>query len=187
MYCVLAPDCGTPLLPLPWWHGSQSAQGCPRTGTGECGQVDGGGGCAGISSDVCPPAALGYLGVRCQARKTRSRKWEESGGSVVTLYPGLALQNLQVRCSADLHSHWTVPELPCLIGPSGPVVPLRANRSVFLPLWNNVDYSGEEWRDIPPTEDEDREEEEETEGSGRVFICCGLSEFPLQTIPFIDH
>lgn len=67
------------------------------------------------------------------------------------------------------------------------MVPLRAHRSVFLPLWNNVDYSGEEWRDILPTEDEDREEEEETEGSGRVFICCGLSEFPLQTIPFIPQ
>ncbi|XP_022625661.1 uncharacterized protein CXorf57-like [Seriola dumerili] len=27
--------------------------------------------------------------------------------------------------------------------PAGPVVPLRASRSVFLPLWNSVDYSGE--------------------------------------------
>ncbi|KAM9414388.1 RPA-related protein RADX [Pholidichthys leucotaenia] len=48
--------------------------------------------------------------------------------------------------------------------PAGPLVPLRANRSVFLPLWNNVDYSGEAWTEAPPTEDEDEEEEEEDGG-----------------------
>ncbi|KAE8277418.1 RPA-related protein RADX [Larimichthys crocea] len=41
------------------------------------------------------------------------------------------------------------------------MVPLRANRSVFLPLWNNVDYSGEVWREAPPTEEEEEDEEEE--------------------------
>ncbi|XP_034413362.1 RPA-related protein RADX isoform X3 [Cyclopterus lumpus] len=45
--------------------------------------------------------------------------------------------------------------------PAGPLVPLRANRSVFLPLWNNVDYSGEGWREAPPPEEEESEEEEE--------------------------
>ncbi|XP_076580767.1 RPA-related protein RADX isoform X1 [Chaetodon auriga] len=45
--------------------------------------------------------------------------------------------------------------------PAVPLVPLRANRSVFLPLWNNVDYSGQVWRDTPPTEEEEEEEEEE--------------------------
>lgn len=40
-------------------------------------------------------------------------------------------------------------------------MPLRANRSVFLPLWNNVDYSGEVWRETPPTEEGEDEEEEE--------------------------
>ncbi|XP_027131651.1 RPA-related protein RADX-like isoform X1 [Larimichthys crocea] len=46
--------------------------------------------------------------------------------------------------------------------PSGPLmVPLRANRSVFLPLWNNVDYSGEVWREAAPTEEEEEDEEEE--------------------------
>ncbi|KAK5848039.1 hypothetical protein PBY51_005694 [Eleginops maclovinus] len=45
--------------------------------------------------------------------------------------------------------------------PQGAVCPLGANRSVFLPLWNNVDYSGEEWRDAPPPEEEEEEEEEE--------------------------
>ncbi|KAM9836626.1 RPA-related protein RADX [Aulostomus maculatus] len=45
---------------------------------------------------------------------------------------------------------------------TGPLVPLRANRKVFLPLWNNVDFSGEAWRETPPTEEEgDTEEEEE--------------------------
>ncbi|KAF6720378.1 uncharacterized protein FQA47_002865 [Oryzias melastigma] len=39
-------------------------------------------------------------------------------------------------------------------------VPLRASRSVFLPLWNNVDYSGEAWREAPPPEENDEEEEE---------------------------
>ncbi|KAK9525189.1 hypothetical protein VZT92_017511 [Zoarces viviparus] len=51
-------------------------------------------------------------------------------------------------------------------GPAGPLVPLRANRSVFLPLWNNVDYSGGVWREAPPTE----EEEEEGEGARRPAV-----------------
>ncbi|XP_037614856.1 RPA-related protein RADX isoform X1 [Sebastes umbrosus] len=45
--------------------------------------------------------------------------------------------------------------------PAGPLVPLRANRSVFLPLWNNVDYSGTAWTEAPPPEEEEEEEEEE--------------------------
>ncbi|XP_018545926.1 RPA-related protein RADX [Lates calcarifer] len=47
--------------------------------------------------------------------------------------------------------------------PAGPLVPLRASRSVFLPLWNNVDYSGEVWREAPPTEEGEGEEGEEEE------------------------
>lgn len=43
--------------------------------------------------------------------------------------------------------------------PAGPEVPLRASRSVFLPLWNNVDYSGDAWREAPPPEESDEEEE----------------------------
>lgn len=53
-----------------------------------------------------------------------------------------------------------------LIDPTGPLVPLRANRSVFLPLWNNVDYSGEVWREAPPPEEEEEDDEEEQEGNG---------------------
>ncbi|XP_051800645.1 RPA-related protein RADX-like isoform X2 [Acanthochromis polyacanthus] len=47
---------------------------------------------------------------------------------------------------------------------TAPLVPLRANRSVFLPLWNNVDYSGQVWMEAPPTEEEDDEEEDGEEG-----------------------
>ncbi|KAM3857452.1 RPA-related protein RADX [Diretmus argenteus] len=48
----------------------------------------------------------------------------------------------------------------------GPLVPLRANRITFLPLWNNTDYSGEVWRETPPID----EEEEEDERPG-VTVC----------------
>uniref|UniRef100_A0A3Q2FXH3 Uncharacterized protein n=1 Tax=Cyprinodon variegatus TaxID=28743 RepID=A0A3Q2FXH3_CYPVA len=46
-------------------------------------------------------------------------------------------------------------------GPAGVLVPLRANRSVFLPLWNSVDPSGEAWTEAPPPEDGPEDEEEE--------------------------
>ncbi|CAN9509425.1 unnamed protein product [Ophioblennius macclurei] len=36
--------------------------------------------------------------------------------------------------------------------PTGPVVPLRADRAVFLPLWNHIDPCGEEWTNNPPPE-----------------------------------
>lgn len=54
----------------------------------------------------------------------------------------------------------------CVTGPAGPLVPLRAHRSVFLPLWNNVDHSGEVWNEAPPTEQGDEDEEED---EGRVI------------------
>ncbi|KAF7645207.1 hypothetical protein LDENG_00208440, partial [Lucifuga dentata] len=47
--------------------------------------------------------------------------------------------------------------------PADPLVPLRANRITFLPLWNNVDYSGAVWREAPPTEAEEEDEEEEAQ------------------------
>ncbi|XP_026225225.1 RPA-related protein RADX isoform X2 [Anabas testudineus] len=59
-------------------------------------------------------------------------------------------------------------------GPAGPLLPLRANRSVFLPLWNNVDYSGDMWRETPPTEDDDEEEEEEEEGRRPAVMVSEL-------------
>ncbi|XP_023253285.1 RPA-related protein RADX-like [Seriola lalandi dorsalis] len=54
--------------------------------------------------------------------------------------------------------------------PAGPVVPLRASRSVFLPLWNSVDYSGEVWREAPPTEEEEEDEEDEEEEGRRPAV-----------------
>lgn len=52
------------------------------------------------------------------------------------------------------------------------MVPLRASRSVFLPLWNNVDYSGEVWMEAPATDKEGagQEAEEEPEEGTYVFI-----------------
>lgn len=63
----------------------------------------------------------------------------------------------------------------CVFLPTVPLVPLRANRSVFLPLWNSVDYSGEAWREAAPSEDEDsqEEQEEEEEGCGGVSVSQG--------------
>ncbi|KAI3376295.1 hypothetical protein L3Q82_016401, partial [Scortum barcoo] len=58
--------------------------------------------------------------------------------------------------------------------PAGALVPLRANRSVFLPLWNNVDYSGQVWRETPPTEEEEEEEEEE--------VCVLTARRPAVTV-----
>ncbi|XP_030580882.1 RPA-related protein RADX isoform X2 [Archocentrus centrarchus] len=56
--------------------------------------------------------------------------------------------------------------------PEGPLVPLRASRSVFLPLWNNVDYSGEVWREAALADQEaaDQEEDEEPEEGRRPAV-----------------
>ncbi|XP_047441971.1 RPA-related protein RADX isoform X2 [Mugil cephalus] len=76
------------------------------------------------------------------------------------------LVNLEVAEDGD---EWTcdvdVDSLPWFGSASPAGCPLRANRSVFLPLWNNVDYSGELWRDTPSTETqlEDEEDEEDME------------------------
>lgn len=95
----------------------------------------------------------------------------ESGGWMWTLFPGLDPQNLQVRCSAQSGPGHACSSLFGLFGQTGPSVPLRANRTVFLPLWNNVDYSGEVWREAPPTQDE---EEEEEEGQQILFLFFEL-------------
>ena len=55
-------------------------------------------------------------------------------------------------------------------GWTGVLVPLRANRSVFLPLWNNVDFSGEQWQERAPAEDED----EGRRPSARVSLPVSL-------------
>ncbi|XP_074555106.1 RPA-related protein RADX [Halichoeres trimaculatus] len=81
-----------------------------------------------------------------------------------------------------VHVDWA--SLPWFGGtePEGPVLPLRANRSVFLPLWNNVDYMGEDWREALPTEEEEKDKEEEEEdlcpdvtvSELRESFLCGL-------------
>ncbi|XP_034020763.1 RPA-related protein RADX [Thalassophryne amazonica] len=43
--------------------------------------------------------------------------------------------------------------------PEGSLGPLRAARSTFLPLWNNVDYCGQVWRETPPSEEEGRDQQ----------------------------
>uniref|UniRef100_UPI0037E86038 LOW QUALITY PROTEIN: RPA-related protein RADX n=1 Tax=Semicossyphus pulcher TaxID=241346 RepID=UPI0037E86038 len=75
--------------------------------------------------------------------------------------------------------------------PEGPLLPLRANRSVFLPLWNNVDYIGEGWRETPPTQEEKGDEEEEEEEARRPAVTvselrdsflCGLRSVARGTV-----
>ncbi|XP_046873484.1 RPA-related protein RADX isoform X1 [Hypomesus transpacificus] len=51
------------------------------------------------------------------------------------------------------------------------LLPLRAQRNTYLPLWNNTDYYGAAWRDTPPSHNlTDTEEEEGEEVSPAVTI-----------------
>lgn len=75
-----------------------------------------------------------------------------SGGSDAAL---LSLSSINVNCLP-----WVMAEEPSL-------VPLRAHRSTYLPLWNNHDFIGEIWRHTPPSETggEESEEEDVVEGN----------------------
>ncbi|CAF94549.1 unnamed protein product, partial [Tetraodon nigroviridis] len=53
----------------------------------------------------------------------------------------------------------------------GVPVPLRAYWSMFLPLWNNVDYSGEQWRKAPPTEEEEEDSPESGPSAQPASTC----------------
>lgn len=77
---------------------------------------------------------------------------DSSGGSDAAL---LFLSSVNVDALP-----WVMTEEPSL-------VPLRARRSTYLPLWNNYDFSGETWRHTPPNETggEDSEEEDVLEGN----------------------
>ena len=44
------------------------------------------------------------------------------------------------------------------------LLPLRAQRNTYLPLWNNTDYYWAAWRDTPPSHNLTDTEEEEGEG-----------------------
>ncbi|XP_072543964.1 RPA-related protein RADX [Salminus brasiliensis] len=67
-------------------------------------------------------------------------------------------------CGADAAlsalSSVSVNSLPWL-GSEPSLLPLRARRSAYLPLWNNHDFTGDVWRDTPPCEHEDHESEDE--------------------------
>lgn len=60
-----------------------------------------------------------------------------------------------------------VDSLPWVMAQEPSLVPLRARRSTYLPLWNNHDFSGETWRHTPPSQTggEDSEEEDVVEGN----------------------
>ncbi|CAL9694823.1 unnamed protein product [Knipowitschia caucasica] len=76
------------------------------------------------------------------------------------------------------------------------VLPLRAKRSVFLPLWNNTDPHGNGWRQAPPTDEERESEEEEEEALvpsvsvadlKRSFLSFSRGTFHKQLIARILH
>lgn len=61
-----------------------------------------------------------------------------------------------------------VDTLPWVMAEEPSLVPLRARRCSYLPLWNNHDFSGETWRHAPASEAgglEDSEEEDLEEGN----------------------
>lgn len=60
-----------------------------------------------------------------------------------------------------------VDSLPWVMAEEPSLVPLRARRSTYLPLWNNHDFSGETWRHTTPSETggEGSEEEDVVEGN----------------------
>ncbi|XP_066538043.1 RPA-related protein RADX isoform X2 [Hoplias malabaricus] len=48
--------------------------------------------------------------------------------------------------------------------------PLRARRSVYLPLWNNHDFTGDAWRDTPPSRHREDQSEDELEEDVRPVV-----------------
>ncbi|KAF4089342.1 hypothetical protein AMELA_G00065270 [Ameiurus melas] len=69
-----------------------------------------------------------------------------------------------------------VDSLPWVVAEEPSLVPLRAHRSTYLPLWNNHDFSGETWRHTPPSETgaEDSEEEDVVEDVQPVVSLAEL-------------
>ncbi|XP_036452198.1 RPA-related protein RADX [Colossoma macropomum] len=77
-------------------------------------------------------------------------------------------------CGADAAlralSSVTVSSLPWL-GSEPSSLPLRARRSTYLPVWNNHDFTGDVWRDTPPSEHgEEESEDEAAEADGRPIV-----------------
>ncbi|XP_027025118.1 RPA-related protein RADX [Tachysurus fulvidraco] len=69
-----------------------------------------------------------------------------------------------------------VDSLPWVMGDEPSLVPLRARRSTYLPLWNNHDFIGEAWRHTPPSQTgvEDSEEEYVVEDAQPVVSLAEL-------------
>ncbi|KAB5579453.1 hypothetical protein PHYPO_G00195230 [Pangasianodon hypophthalmus] len=69
-----------------------------------------------------------------------------------------------------------VDSLPWVMAEEPSLVPLRARRSTYLPLWNNHDFSGETWRHTPPSEPggEDSDEEDVVEDVQPVVSLAEL-------------
>ncbi|XP_038128221.1 RPA-related protein RADX isoform X2 [Cyprinodon tularosa] len=99
----------------------------------------------------CPGASEGRDSYRLVSLQVRDPDEEEEGG---VRRSGVDWDSLPWFRSSGPAADW-------FPGPSGVLVPLRANRSVFLPLWNSVDPSGEAWTEAPPPEDSPEDEEEE--------------------------
>ncbi|XP_061816443.1 RPA-related protein RADX isoform X2 [Nerophis lumbriciformis] len=83
----------------------------------------------------------------------------------VTLAPGVTSPSFIMACVdiKDEEAEVGVSDCDSLPWTASPDVtgPLRANRLVFLPLWNNVDFSGAAWQQTPPPMEDEEEEEEE--------------------------
>ncbi|XP_015257047.1 PREDICTED: uncharacterized protein CXorf57-like isoform X2 [Cyprinodon variegatus] len=99
----------------------------------------------------CPGASEGRDSYRLVSLQVRDPDEEEEGG---VRRSGVDWDSLPWFRSSGPAADW-------FLDPSGVLVPLRANRSVFLPLWNSVDPSGEAWTEAPPPEDGPEDEEEE--------------------------
>ncbi|KAM9501111.1 RPA-related protein RADX [Clarias gariepinus] len=54
-----------------------------------------------------------------------------------------------------------VDSLPWVMSEEPSLVPLRAHRSTYLPLWNNHDFTGDTWRHAPPSETGGEDSEED--------------------------
>ncbi|TSK82215.1 hypothetical protein Baya_5111 [Bagarius yarrelli] len=69
-----------------------------------------------------------------------------------------------------------VDSLPWVMSGEPSLIPLRAHRSAYLPLWNNHDFFGETWRHTPPSENagEDSEEDELVEDVQPVLSLAEL-------------
>lgn len=79
-----------------------------------------------------------------------------------------------------------VDTLPWLMMAEPNLVPLRAHRRIYLPLWNNHDFTGDVWKHTPPSEtiEEDSEEEDFLEGNKLGTVPNTLH---TDLMPYVGH